>query len=182
MAGMTTRPGSMRLTRADLADVPDDGYRYEIIDGELFVNAAPSRWHQVVSGNLHLLLRAACPAELQVLYAPFAVALAEDTEIQPDLIVARRSDLTDADLPTAPVLAIEILSPSTRRLDLVLKRDRLERAACPSYWIVDPREPRLTVWELVDGRFVQVADVGPDETWHAARPYPVAITPRSLLD
>lgn len=182
MVGMTSRPGSVRLTRADLEDTPDDGYRYEIIDGELFVNAAPSHRHQTISGNLHLVLRHACPSDLTVLYAPFAVGLAKDTEIQPDLLVAPRSAFTEKDLPTAPLLAVEILSPSTRRLDLVLKRDRLERAGCPSYWVIDPQGPRLTVWELVDGSYVEVADVAPDETWHAALPYPVAITPKDLLD
>lgn len=182
MGSMTTRPGSTRLTRADLEDTPDDGYRYEIIDGELFVSPAPSTAHQTILGNLHLLFRAGCPADLKVLFAPFAVGLSEDTEIQPDLIVARRSDLTARDLPTAPLLAIEILSPSTRSRDLVLKRDRLERAGCPSYWVVDPAGPTLTAWELVAGGYVEAAVVGPDETWNADLPYPVAITPGDLLD
>lgn len=182
MGSMTSRPGSLRLTRADLEDTPDDGYRYELIDGELFVSPAPSRRHQVISGNLYLLLRAGCPADLQVLYAPFAVGLSDDTEIQPDLLVARKSDLTDADLPTAPVLAVEILSPGSRRRDLVLKPDRLERAGCPSYWVVDPAGPTVTAWELQDGHYVEVARVGPGDTWHAERPYPVALTPGDLLD
>lgn len=65
-------------------------------------------------GELFVLLRAACPADLKVLLAPFDVALAADTVVQPDIVVARRTDLTSRDLPTAPVLAVEVLSPSTR--------------------------------------------------------------------
>ena len=63
-------------------------------------------------GELNLLLRLACPPELQVLLAPFDVALAGDTVMQPDVLVARRRDLTHRDLPTAPVLAVEVLSPA----------------------------------------------------------------------
>lgn len=182
MVGMTTRPGSRRLTRADLAETPDDGYRYEIIDGELFVTPAPSTRHQTILGDLYLRLRQACPPDLRVLFAPYAVGLAEDTEIQPDLLVAARTAFTDKDLPEAPLLAVEILSPSTRRTDLVLKRDRLERAGCPSYWVIDPAGPRLTAWQLVDGSYVEVADVGPDDTWSTDLPFPVTVTPRDLLD
>ncbi|MGH3501187.1 MAG: Uma2 family endonuclease [Nocardioidaceae bacterium] len=56
--------------------------------------------------------------------APFDVALAPDTIVQPDVLVARRSDLTDDDLPAAPLLAVEVLSPSTQHIDLALKRAR----------------------------------------------------------
>jgi Uma2 family endonuclease len=58
--------------------------------------------------------------------------------------IPRRSDLTDRDLPTAPLLAVEVLSASTRRIDLMLKRSRYEAAGCPSYWVVDPGEASLT--------------------------------------
>lgn len=184
MAGMTTRPGTRRLTRADLEDVPDDGYRYELVDGELIVSPAPRYRHQKVVGRLYRLLDDHCPPDLDVLFAPFAVALSEDTEIQPDLLVARRSDLLDAEthLPSAPLLAVEVLSPGSRSRDLVLKRERLERAGCPSYWVVDPEALRLTAWELVDGAYALVSDLGPDDTWRAEQPYPVALTPGRLLD
>ena len=60
--------------------------------------------------------------------APFDVALDDDTVLIPDVLVARREDLTHRNLPAAPVLAVEVLSPSTRRFDLQLKRDRYEEA------------------------------------------------------
>lgn len=69
---------------------------------------------------------------------PFDVALADDTVVQPDVLVARRSDLTEHDPPTAPVPVVEVLSPRTRHIDLALKRARFEVAGCPAYWIVDP--------------------------------------------
>ncbi|WP_246070276.1 Uma2 family endonuclease [Humibacillus xanthopallidus] len=177
---MTTLPRSRPLTRADLASMPDDGHRYELIDGVLIVTPAPGFQHQNVLAELNDRLRAACPRELVVLFAPFAVALADDTELQPDLIVARRVDFTARELPVAPLLAVEVLSPSTRRVDLTLKRDRLEEAGCGAYWCVDPTALTLVAWELHDGRFVEVASVAGDDVFEASRPFPVTIRPSDL--
>ncbi len=174
----TPRPG---LTRASLAETPDDGYRYELIDGALFVTPAPGFRHQRVVVVLSSLLNSLCPDDLVVLAAPFAVGLAEDTEVQPDVLVAKRSAFTDKDLPAAPLLAVEVLSKSTRRTDLDLKWERFQRAGVASYWIIDPQGPSLIVWELTDGAYVDIARVGPDETWQASRPFPVTIQPGSLI-
>lgn len=182
MGSVTTLPRGQAYTRDDLDAMPDDGHRYEIIDGTLIVTPAPSARHQVIVVNLVVALKAACTAELQVLTAPFDVALATDTVVQPDVLVARRSDLTERDLPTAPVLTIEVLSPSTRRVDLTLKRSRYEAAGSPSYWVVDPDGPRITVWELRDGTYVETASAGADERLAVRLPFPVEITPARLLD
>jgi len=181
MGIVTTLPRSRPLTRADLESMPDDGHRYELIDGSLIVTPAPGHYHQRAVGELHLLLRQACPPELEVLLAPFDVALADDTVMQPDLLVARRRDVTDRDLPTAPVLAVEVLSPSTRRIDLTLKHSRFEAAGCASYWVVDPREPSFTAWQLIDDAYVEVAHVVDDESHTVAQPYPVRIRPADLI-
>lgn len=170
------------FTRADLAAMPDDGHRYELIDGALIVTPAPSYRHQDVVGHLHLLLSAACPERLKVLFAPFDVVLADDTVLEPDLLVARRQDFTAADLPVAPLLAVEVLSPSTARIDRTLKRSRLEAAGCPSYWEVDPDEPSVTVWQLKDGRYVEEAHVTGTESVTVHAPYEVILTPETLRD
>ncbi|MDP9183421.1 MAG: Uma2 family endonuclease [Actinomycetota bacterium] len=181
MTTMTTLP-LRPLTRADLEEMPDDGHRYELIDGVLIVSPGPRLGHQRVVGNLHLSLRAGCPAELQVILAPFAVALADDTEVQPDLIVAPRSQFTEKELPGAPLLAVEVLSPSTRRVDLLLKRDRLQAAGVPSYWLVDPDEPSVTVLELRDGTYVEVARAVGEQECRVEHPYPLTIVPAQLRD
>ena len=174
-------PRSRPLTYDDLADLPDDdGHRYELVDGTLIVTPAPSYRHQSVSLRLSVLLDAACPADLRVLTAPFAVTLGADTELQPDLLVASRADFTERDLPTAPLLAVEILSPSTQLIDLNLKKARFEKVGCPSYWVVDPVEPRVTAWELEGATYAQVADIAADESWTAERPFPVTVTPSDL--
>lgn len=183
MGAMTTMPrASKGLTVADLESFPDDGWRYELLDGTLLVSAAPSVAHQRASIRLTLLLAPACPPHLELLTAPLDVTLDDTTQLQPDLLVAPRQQFTAKNLPGAPLLALEILSPSTRLIDLNLKKARYEQAGCASYWVVDPLEPRLTAWELVDGAYAQVADVTGDESWTAAAPYAVTITPSSFVD
>lgn len=173
-------PYGRELTRADLESLPDDGHRYELIDGVLIVSPAPRFRHQEVVGELHLLLRAAVPAGLTVMLAPFDVVLAENTVVQPDLLVTPRADFTEKDLPMAPMLAIEVLSPSTRGIDLLLKKDRLERARCPHYWVVDPDEPSIVAWQLVDGQYREAARVSGAECFDVVEPFPVRFAPTSL--
>ena len=102
--------------------------------------------------------------------------------LQPDLLVARKSDFTARDLPTAPLLAVEILSLSTRRVDLTLKRSRFEAAGCPSYWVVDPDEPSIIVWQLQGEEYVEVARAAGTEQVHVDAPYPLTISPADLID
>lgn len=181
MTTVTTLPQSRPLTYADLEAMPDDGHRYELLDGALIVTPSPRLTHQRVVGRLHLLLATACPPGLEALLAPFDVKLAEDTALQPDLLVCRSADLTERNLPTAPLLAVEVLSPSTRLIDLNLKRARYEQAGCPSYWVIDPDKPSVVVWELRDSQYVDVARVTGDETAAVRLPFDVALTPSRLL-
>lgn len=186
MDTVTTLPRGRDLTRADLDALPDDGWRHELFDGSLLMTPAPSWRHQTVAFELAVLLRAACPAHLQVLVAPFNVALTPKTVVQPDVLVARRSDLTDADLPAAPALAVEVLSPSTRYIDLGLKRSRYEAAGCPSYWVVDPgggddTPPSIVMWELEGESYVEVASGSGDSAVEVLAPFPVTVIPADLL-
>jgi Uma2 family endonuclease len=182
MRSVTLLPQNRPLTRSDLETMPDDGHRYELVDGALVVTPAPSPLHQLVSGRLFLSLAQACPPDLAVLYAPLDVALSDTTVLQPDLLVARRADLTARDLPTAPLLAVEILSPSTRLIDLNLKRARYEEAGCPSYWVIDPEVPALTAWVLRGSTDVEAGHVVGDETFTAESPVTVRVCPARLLD
>lgn len=175
-------PYGRALTRDDLAAMPDDGHRYELIDGALIVTPAPNFGHQSVASGLHFLLRADCPPELRVFFAPFDVVFSEKTVLQPDVLVARTSDFTARDLPTSPLLAVEILSPSTRHIDLGLKRSRYEAAGCPSYWVIDPGVPSIMAWELTDGRYELAGEASGDETLRLTTPYSVEVIPSRLLD
>jgi len=182
MTTVTTLPHGRPLTRADLELMPDDGHKYELLDGVLVVSPAPRTRHQEVVGGLYVLLRENRPADLKVLFSPVDVVLAEDTVLQPDLLVAPREQFTDRDLPGAPLLAVEVLSPSTRRFDLLLKRDRFQSAGVRSYWLVDPDVPSVTVLELQDRVYAEVAHVEGAESCDVLLPYPMTIVPEQLLD
>ena len=103
---VTVLPQSRPLTARDLAAMPDDGHRYEIVDGTLVVTPAPSWRHQRAVVRLVTALAGAAPADLEVLTAPFDVRLADDTVLQPDVLVCRITDLTQRNLPVAPLLAV----------------------------------------------------------------------------
>jgi Uma2 family endonuclease len=170
------------FTVHDLEGMPDDGRRYELIDGELLVSPAPGLRHQTVGLRLYRLLDDACPDDLYVVAAPFAVQTDVSNEVQPDVLVARFDELTDKNLPTAPVLAVEVLSPSGRLIDLNLKRAAYQRMGTPSYWVLDPDVPDLLVLELdADGRYEQVARVAGNEVFEAHLPFKVRIVPMELL-
>ncbi|TCC28630.1 Uma2 family endonuclease [Kribbella sindirgiensis] len=169
------------LTRADLDRMPDDGYRHELIDGVLLVTPSPSFNHQDVALNLIFHLRQVCPPELYVMGAPFDMVLADDTVMIPDVLVARRDAFTKRDLPGPPLLAVEVLSPSTRRFDVMVKFSRLEAAGCAAYWVVDPDTPSLIAWELQDGAYVQVAKVTGEESARLTSPYDVTVVPADLI-
>ena len=186
MGTMTTLPVTGGFTRADLDAMPDDGRRYELVDGLIIVTPPPVTRHQDIVGNLFMLLKASAPDSLKVILAPFAVVLAGRRVIEPDLVVARRSDVTDRELPTAPLLAVEVLSPSTRWMDLGRKKEILAEAGCPWYWIVDPGQnstpPTLVGHELEGDQYAEVARVTGADSWTATQPFPVTVVPNDLLD
>jgi Uma2 family endonuclease len=154
---IVTRP----LTYEDLLQMPADGNRYEVIDGELFVTAAPMKKHQKLSKRLAELLYEQEKAGMgEMYYAPVDVRLFTNGIVQPDLLFIRR-DRLDIYRPSglvegAPDLVVEILSPSTRNTDLVHKAAMYAREGVPEYWIADPDAPALTVYALRDGRYAPV--------------------------
>ncbi len=141
---------STKLTYDDYLLIPEDGRRHEIIDGELYVNPAPNMRHQTVSMNLTLALGAFVRAHRigYLYYAPCDVVLSQLDVVQPDIMfisAAREELLTSANVQGAPDLVIEILSPSTRRLDLQLKRKRYDLFGVDEYWIVDPENETVAI-------------------------------------
>ncbi len=170
------------FTYDDLQGMPDDGYRHELLDGVLLVTPAPSIPHQVCVTALWDILRHHRRAGEIVLIAPVDYVISPSTVLEPDVLVARTADLTPANLPATPLLVVEVLSPSTRRIDRTAKRLAYEEAGVPAYWLVDPDVPSVTVLELVDGTYEEVAVVAGDQSFTVSRPYPVEIIPARLLD
>ncbi|GAA0606531.1 Uma2 family endonuclease [Kutzneria viridogrisea] len=174
-------PHGMPLTRADLEAMPDDGHRYELVDGTLIMSPSPRPLHQRIVARLVIALTMNCPAHLEVLPAPVDVVLADNTVLIPDVVVGRRSDFTTSHLAGIPELAIEVLSPSTRLVDLELKRARLQEAGCPNYWLIDPELPELRCLALRGGVYSQVLTAVGDEIIEVSAPFTVSLSPGQLV-
>jgi Uma2 family endonuclease len=177
----TFPPPGREMTRTDLERMPDDGRRYELVDGVLIVTPAPRFLHQLFSAGLLTRMTLAVPPQLCVLAAPFDVELAEDTVVQPDLVVARTEDFGEQELSGPPLLAVEILSPSTRSIDLFVKKERLARAGCPRYWIVDADEPSITAWSLVEGQYRHDVTARGEEPFSVTEPFRFEVVPAELI-
>ena len=142
-----------KLTFREYLNFPDDGRRHEIVDGEHHVKLAPETYHQTISKRL--LVQLYEQIELagfgEVFQAPTDVKLSEISIVQPDLVVVlkpKQAIITLLLIDGVPDLVIEILSKSTRTLDLGAKLELYRRARVPEYWIVDP-DDHLVVQHLL---------------------------------
>ncbi len=150
-------------TWEDLWAIPEDGNRYELMDGEVVVSPPPRRKHQDVARVFYDVLndhvRAASLGT--VYFAPADVRTSPYDTVQPDLFFIRRERLhiyrPDGVMEEPPDLVVEILSPSTRSRDLVRKAAWYARAGVPEYWTVDPDTAELRIRVLKDGRYEEVA-------------------------
>ncbi|WP_019876728.1 Uma2 family endonuclease [Sporichthya polymorpha] len=182
MTDQFTALRSRPLTVADLESMPDDGRRYELIDGMLLVNPSPTHAHQRMLFRLGMALHAACPPELEVVIAPFDVQSATDSVVQPDVLVARRSDIGERNLTVAPLMAAEVLSRSTSLYDRNLKKAHYARIGVSSYWLLDPSVPgAIEVFTLDAGSYRLVAAAVGEEQIDVEAPYPVTLSPAALL-
>jgi Uma2 family endonuclease len=150
-------PATTHWTVDMVRALPDDGKRYEVIDGELFVTPAPARHHQRAVRELILrlgeYLRAAQSAE--ILTSPADISAGKRTLVQPDVFVVPRRV---GPMPRgweevrSLILAIEILSPTTARADRHKKRRLYQRERVPEYWIVDLDARLIERWRADDER------------------------------
>ena len=154
---MATEPKTTGLTYDDLQAFPDDNFRRELIEGELIVTPAPSTRHQ----DAVLELGAALLAHTKqhggrVFVAPTDVFLSDSNVVEPDALYVRPDNVGRVEVKfvrSAPDLVVEVSSPSTRRLDLVRKRELYERFGVPEYWYVDLEAERVEVQRLEDERY-----------------------------
>ena len=103
------------------------------------------------------------------------------TSLQPDVIVVAIDDIGEKNITAPLLLAVEVLSPSTRRTDRLLKRSRYEEGGIGSYWIVDPEAPSIEALLLVDGAYEREAYAAGDESVTIEHPFPVTVRPADLI-
>jgi Uma2 family endonuclease len=150
--------------------LPDDGNRYEVVDGELFVSPAPTWQHGRAVRQLYLRMAAYIGGQpvADVILAPADVTYGPRTVVQPDLfavpLVGGRAPRTWAEAGRL-LLAVEVLSPGTARADRHVKRRLYQREGVPEYWIVDVDARLVERWRPEDERpeiLVETLDWRPD--------------------
>lgn len=145
---MGMAPTVRRYTVRELDRFPDDGNRYELLDGVLIVTPAPRLVHQVVANRLQVALSNALHAGQAQVVGPGAITVLPNTQLQPDVLVypARFSPTLDWRKITEHWLAIEVVSRSSRVYDREIKRGAYFALGVPQLWLVDWRSRTVEVW------------------------------------
>lgn len=160
----------VRFKAEDIWDTPEDGKRYEVIDGELYVSPPPIPPHQDAAGSLYLYLGAHIRRRRlgKLYFAPIGVVLDGENGVQPDLVFVSRQHtdiITDRGIEGTPDLVVEVLSPSTQSRDRGVKLRRYAAAGVPHYWIADPRRRTLQAYRLSEGGYDLVGTYAPGDTF-----------------
>jgi Uma2 family endonuclease len=171
-----TAPAGAGLTYEDLVSLPEDGKRYEILDGDLVVTASPITRHQRVSRNLFLALdrHVRDHALGELFFAPIDVLLDRHTIVVPDLVFvakARSKLIQHHAIVGPPDLLVEILSPSTADRDCGAKAKLYARFGVDHYWIVDAETQSLDVHSRIGATYDKPASYLGPATVHVT-PFP----------
>jgi Uma2 family endonuclease len=170
------------LDLEDLLATPEDGNRYEVLDGALVMTPPPGTSHQHVVLELAVLLRqAARPLGLQTFVAPVAWRIGPGQVPEPDLLVAAREAVTERAIVGPPLLVVEVLSPTGRDRDLSEKRRIYAEGGAAWYWLVDPAVPSLTILRLAGRAYEELALVRGSTAHVTDDPFPVRVVPAELV-
>ncbi len=169
-------------TPADLLELPEDNRKHELLDGQIVISPSPRPIHQRVVSRLVVALAAVLPPELEILTAPVDVHIPHGlpTLLLPDVIVVPTITV-DTELVSRPVLAVEVLSPSTRRFDLGRKRAAYARYGIGVYLVVDPLVPALTVLTLDGADYVETARGAGEALVHVGGPVVLEVSAAQLV-
>jgi Uma2 family endonuclease len=155
---------STRLTYEDYLELPNDGKRYEIIEGELFVNPSPFTRHQRIVGRFFAALDRYFEQNGggEAFVAPLDVVLTDDSIVQPDVIVVtavRSACVGEKNINGAPDIVIEVISDGSRRSDEIVKRKLYERHGINEYWIADPAIDVVKIYRRSGDVFIRAAEI-----------------------
>lgn len=165
----------IRFKADDIWDVPDDGRRYEVIEGDLVVTTAPDLDHQYPITELIYLIRGYLRRTLheggpggQIFTAPVGVIFDDENGLQPDLVYvsrARSGILTRRGIRGVPDLVVEVLSAGTEARDRGVKLRRYAVAGVPHYWLVDPTTRSLEAYRAAASGYERTGAYGPGTTF-----------------
>ena len=146
-------PQEKIYTIEDIYALPE-GTRAELIDGQIYYMAPPSRKHQDIAGTLYRKIADYIDSKggsCKTYIAPFAVFLSENNKnyVEPDIsVICDRNKLNDRGCVGAPDWIIEVVSPGSRRMDYFTKLFQYRTAGVREYWIVDPDKNRILVYNF----------------------------------
>lgn len=175
-----------RVSYDDLAQMPEDGRRYELYDGEVFVVPSPILRHQIVGMRLWRILDdyASRTGGLAVA-SPLDIVFSDYDVVQPDIVFftaeSLRSITLDKPVRRSPDLAVEVLSPSTESNDRGRKLRMFQRYGVPEYWIVDPNAEAIEIYRLVESAYELVATCPGSETMRSAVLPGLTLVPASIF-
>jgi Uma2 family endonuclease len=145
---MSVALATKKWTLEEIHRLPDDGNKYELVRGELFVTPAPTDEHETILARLTRMLDPYVAAnDLGYVYHPRAVLQFDGSETEPDLMVRQPHPRRKGKWESAPtpILIVEVLSPYTRRRDREQKREYYLEAGVAEYWMIDPDQRTITV-------------------------------------
>ncbi len=175
-----------RVSYDDLAQMPEDGRRYELYDGEVFVVPSPILLHQVVAMRLWRVLDdyATQTGGLAVA-SPMDVIFSKYDVVQPDIVFLTADSMRTVSLmdrvSQTPDLAVEVLSPSTTSNDRGRKMRMFQRYGVPEYWIVDPIAETLEIYRLAESAYALVGTYSGSENMHSAVLPDLTLVPSSVF-
>lgn len=150
---------NIKFTYEDYLLLPDDGKRYEIIEGELYMAPAPNTKHQNISSELfRRIANFVVENNLGLVYcAPYDILFSDANIVQPDILFISKTNrfvIKDKNVQGAPDLIVEITSPSTKKRDIALKKRLYGKFKVKEYWIAFAEEEKVEVWRLLDNDYV----------------------------
>jgi Uma2 family endonuclease len=181
-------PYAQDWTVADLDRLPEDGHRYELIDGVVQVSPSPSHKHQVIGNRLWRLLEDASLPGFQVTTA-VGVTVTDDRYLIPDVLVVRGDHVRPGDFQAEEVrLAVEVVSKSTRSMDRWHKPHLYAAGGIPVYWRIELDPLHLIAYELdttgaagEETEYVEVARVEAGQRFRTETPFALEFDPAELL-
>ena len=168
---LTLRSIDASWNRARWEQLPDDGKRYEVIDGVLYMTTAPSNFHQWIVQEIYVTLRRQINDSGVgfTFLAPIGVFMPGCDPVQPDVVVVRATDrgmFQERHIVGAPALLVEVLSPTNAGQEMRVKRDAYARAGVPEYWMVRPATRDVVVCsrpDVASGEYLRSDYVAPDD-------------------
>lgn len=154
--GAAYQTGSRRYTIEDIYALPEDVWA-ELIDGKLYYMAAPTRTHQKITGEMYLAIATYIKSKggtCEVYISPFGVYLFKDdsTYVLPDLVVVcDTSKLEEKGCLGAPDLVVEVVSPSSRKMDYVVKLEQYRRSGVREYWAINSENRIVMIYRFAPG-------------------------------